>query len=162
MESADIDSPMSEAPTRPLWSLPPPRTRLPSSELGPKRAVVRKEGKVYTACPKTAHSKGGMSWIWQYGTEMHRAGVLKPDWLYNDCWDKRVTVIFSIITTTPAIKHLRDRHRLNKEGLIIERASEWTLSRRKNIYESGIEQISDGSMRATARFLVLRYISNTR
>jgi hypothetical protein len=40
--------------------------------------------------------------------------------------------------------------------------AKWTFSSRKNVYGFGIEQISDGSMGATARYLVLRHTSNTR
>ena len=74
---------------------------------------------MYSAVPKTAQKRGGISWIWQYGTELRRQGIKKPDWLCNACWDKRSLIIEGTSTTSRAIDHLEEYHSFDREGNII-------------------------------------------
>jgi hypothetical protein len=72
----------ASAPRISPWLHSSRQPRLPSSELSKQRVVLRHKAKVYHACPKTAHKRGGMSWIWEHGTELRRTNMKKPDWLH--------------------------------------------------------------------------------
>jgi hypothetical protein len=63
MTDSDLDMPMTEAP-RTSWSIPQPTPRLLAEHVGPARIVIKHGGQVYRSCPKTAHHRGGISWIW--------------------------------------------------------------------------------------------------
>jgi hypothetical protein len=47
----------------------------------------------------------------------------KPDWLCNLCWDKREIIIHGTTSTTPAIEHLAEYHKINKSGQIPDTGS---------------------------------------
>ena len=86
MADSDLDIAMIDANPVPKvspWTQSSHQPRLHSSELGKQRVVLRHNEKVYHACPKTVYKRGGMSFIWEYGTELRRTGVKKPDWLCN-------------------------------------------------------------------------------
>jgi hypothetical protein len=118
MSGTDPDVIMTDTttPTQ-TWSLPRSR-RLDSSDLSKQRSVLKHKGHVYHACPKTAHKRGGYSFIWEHGTELRRKGIKKPDWLCNLCWDRNVTEIYYTSSTTPAITHLEKCHRIGQHGPI--------------------------------------------
>jgi hypothetical protein len=127
-----------------------PEPHLPSSELSKQRVVLRHKGKVYHACPKTAHKRGGMSWIWEYGTKLRRTNMKKPDWLCNLCWDKRETLICGTTSETERAfsntKHTIPPTRSCLGADIVER---------RNAYTRGIRQASRRAARAAARFYTL-------
>jgi hypothetical protein len=54
---------------------------------------------------------------------MRRTNMKKPDWLCNLCWDKRETIIHGTTSTTPAIEHLAECHKINKSGQISDTGS---------------------------------------
>ena len=49
---------------------------------------------------------------------MNKPPAKKPHWLCKLCWDQRKTVIKGTTSTTPAIDHLAECHRLNSDGPI--------------------------------------------
>jgi hypothetical protein len=81
----------------------------------------RHDGTRYTIHRKTASKRGGTSWIWRWGTEIRKEGVVtsqKVGWLCCICWDKKVIHPVGTSSTTPAVTHLREKHRLNSDGAI--------------------------------------------
>ena len=95
----------------------------PASSLASSRYVLRRKGQTHVACPKTANKRGGMSFIWEHGTEFRRKGVKKPDWLCNLCWDKKTIFIEGTSTTSRAIAHLEEIHSINEYGPIPQAAN---------------------------------------
>ena len=81
----------------------------------------RYDGTRYTIHRKTANKRGGTSWIWRWGTEIRKEGAAasqKVGWLCCICWDKKVIHPVGTSSTTPAATHLREKHRLNSDGVI--------------------------------------------
>ena len=65
MPDLDLDIPMTDAQTSSITplSLPQHPPRLLAEQVGPARITIKHGGEVYHSCPKTAHHRGGMSWI---------------------------------------------------------------------------------------------------
>jgi hypothetical protein len=105
------------------WSIASPISWPPASSLGSSRYVLRRKGQVHVACPKTAYKRGGMSFIWKYGTEFRRKGIKKLDWLCNLCWDKKSIFIEGTSITSRAITHLEEIHSINESGPISKAAN---------------------------------------
>jgi hypothetical protein len=56
----------------------------------------------------------------------------KPDWLCNLCWDNRRTEIHGTTSTTPAIDHLAEYYKINKDGPIPQQLSVFEAEKEEN------------------------------
>src|SRR5580698_9662250 len=121
MENSVLLSLISSAPGRTFWSrvlaAPLPKSTDPAF-IG---HIIKHELRKWVVVEKTANKRGGTSWTWEYGAELHEVNkppAKKPHWLCKLCWDQKKTVIKGTTSTTPAIDHLAECHRLNSDGPI--------------------------------------------
>src|SRR3954454_7189977 len=113
MENSVSSSSTSSAPGRTPWSrasaAPLPKSTDPAF-IG---YIIKHELRKWVVVEKTANKRGGTSWTWE---------------LCKLCWDQKKTVIKGTTSTTPAIDHLAECHRLNSDGPIT--AAGWTSRNR--------------------------------
>jgi hypothetical protein len=121
MENSVLSSLTSSAPGRTSWSrasaAPLPKSTDPAF-IG---HIIKHELRKWVIVEKTANKRGGTSWTWEYGAELREVNkplAKKPHWLCKLCWDQKRTVIKGTTSTTPAIDHLAECHKLNSDGPI--------------------------------------------